>query len=79
MFGIVPLFGGLFIFGLMLSILSVLATIWVIYDVIVHNKKISDGMKALWIILALLFGIITAILYYFIGRNGNLDLFKRKK
>ena len=66
-------------FGTIIGILGVLAAIWVIYDVIVNNKRLSDGMKVLWIILALLLSIITAIVYYFIGRNGNLDLFKRKK
>jgi len=30
---------------------AVLAAIWVIYDVITNNKKLSDGMKVLWIIL----------------------------
>ncbi len=65
-------------FSTILGIVAVLAAIWVIYDVIVNNKKLSDGMKVLWIILALLFNIIAAIVYYFIGRNAKSDLFGRK-
>jgi len=61
-----------------LGIVAVLAAIYVIWDVIVNNKKLSDGMKVLWIVLALLFSIITAIVYYFVGRNAKSDLFKRK-
>lgn len=57
------------VFGTVVGIIAILAAIWVIYDVIVHNKKLSDGMKVLWIVLALFFSIITAIVYYFIGRS----------
>ena len=66
-------------FSGILGIVAVLAAIWVIYDVIVNNKKLSDGMKVLWIVCALLFSIITAIVYYFIGRNAKNDLFRGKK
>lgn len=64
--------------GTLLGILAVIAAVWVIYDVIANNKRLSDGMKVLWIILAILFSIITAIIYYFIGRNEKSDLFNRK-
>jgi prolipoprotein diacylglyceryltransferase len=60
----------------LLGIVAVLAAIWVIYDVLANNKKLSDGMKVLWIICAVLFSIITAIVYYFIGRNAKNDLFR---
>ncbi len=66
------------VFGTLLGIIAVLAAIWVIYDVIVHNKGLTDGMKILWIILAVFFNIITAIVYYFIGRNAKNDLFRGK-
>ncbi|MFA6089642.1 MAG: PLDc N-terminal domain-containing protein [Candidatus Woesearchaeota archaeon] len=62
-------------FKTILGIMAVLAAIWVIYDVIKNNKKLSDGMKLLWIILAILFNIITAVVYYFVGRNAKNDLF----
>ncbi len=65
------------LYGSIWGILAVLAAIWVIYDVIKYNKGLSDGMKVLWIVFAVLFSIITAIVYYFIGRNGQNDLFRR--
>lgn len=64
-------------FNTVLGIVAILAAIWVIYDVIVNNKKLSDGMKVLWILLALFFSIITAVVYYFIGRNKQNDFFAR--
>ena len=66
-------------YNIIFWILAVLAAIWVIYDVIVYNTRLSDGMKLLWILLAIFFNIITAIVYYFIGRDGKNDLFVRKK
>jgi len=45
-------------------IVGVLCAVWVIYDVLAVNKRMKTGMKVLWIILALLFSIITAIVYY---------------
>ncbi len=50
-----------------LWVVALVCAIWVIYDVLVNNKGLSAGMKAVWIICALLFSIITAIVYYFVG------------
>ncbi len=44
--------------------LGIASAIWVIYDVWTKNKSLSDGMKILWTVAALLFSIITAIIYY---------------
>ncbi len=66
------------IFGTILGVIAVIAAILVIYDVIVNNKRLSDGMKVLWVVLAVLFSIITAIIYYLWGRNQKNDLFKKK-
>jgi len=35
-------------------------------------------MKVLWVVCAVLFSIITAIVYYLVGRNAKSDLFKAK-
>lgn len=48
-----------------LGIVALACAIWVIYDVLANQKKMSTGMKILWIVLALFFSIITAIIYYF--------------
>ena len=46
-----------------------LCAIWVIYDVLVNNKGLTTGMKLIWIICAVLFSIITAIVYYFVAKK----------
>jgi len=56
-------------FGGIIGIIALVCAVWVIYDVLVNNKKLSEGMKVLWIVCALLFSIITAIIYYLISRN----------
>ncbi len=65
------------VLGTILGIIAIIAAIWVIYDVLVNNKGLSDGMKVLWIVCAVLFSIITAIIYYLFGRNQKNDLFKK--
>lgn len=67
------LFGGI---GGLIWVIALLAAIWVIYDVLVNNKRLSDGMKVLWIVCALVFSIITAVIYYLVGRNSKNDLFR---
>jgi membrane protein DedA with SNARE-associated domain len=62
--------------GSVIWVIAVICAIWVIYDVIVNNKRLSDGMKVFWIILAVLFSIITAIIYFLVGRDSKNDLFR---
>jgi hypothetical protein len=66
-------------FGAIIGIIAVIAAIWVIYDVLVNNKRLSDGMKVFWIVFAVIFSIITAIIYYLIGRNSDNDLFSKNR
>lgn len=56
---------GSLIFGL----LGLASAAWVLYDVFTVNKKLNIGMKLLWAALALLFSIITAIVYYFMYKK----------
>ena len=65
------------VYETIIGVLALVAAIWVIYDVLMVNKRLSDGMKIIWIILAIFFSIITAIIYYLIGRDNKLDLFKK--
>jgi uncharacterized membrane protein len=67
------------IFGTILGLISLIAAIWVIYDILVNNKKLSDGMKVLWVVCAILFSIITAGIYYLVGRNNQNDLFRKNR
>ena len=65
------------VFGTIIGIIAIIAAILVIYDVIVNNKRLSDGMKVLWIVCAIFFSIITGVIYYLIGRNNQNDLFRK--
>lgn len=67
------------ILGPILGIVAIIAAVWVIYDVLVNNKRLSDGMKVFWIMFAIIFSIITAIIYYLVGRNQRNDLFKQNR
>lgn len=46
------------------GIVALICAIWVIYDVWVKQKKMSGGSKIVWTIFAIIFNIITAIVYY---------------
>ena len=48
-----------------IGIIAVICAIWVIYDVWTRQKKMSSGNKVIWTVLAIIFSIITAIVYYF--------------
>ena len=57
------------LFGNLIGIIALLCAVWVIYDVLAKNKSLSTMAKIIWIVCALLFNIVTAIVYFFIGRN----------
>ncbi|MCB9362821.1 PLDc N-terminal domain-containing protein [Candidatus Woesearchaeota archaeon] len=52
-----------------IGLIGLACAIWVIYDVWVKNKGLSTVMKVVWTVLAVFFSILTAIVYYFIGRK----------
>ena len=45
--------------------IGIICAIYVIYDVWAVQKKMSAGSKLIWTIFALIFNVITAIVYYF--------------
>ena len=49
-----------------LGLVALIAAIWVIYDVLTYHKKFSTEKKVIWIVCAVLFSIITAIIYYLV-------------
>ncbi|MCK9596834.1 PLDc N-terminal domain-containing protein [Candidatus Pacearchaeota archaeon] len=55
-------------FGSLMGLVALVAAIWVIYEV-VKNKKLNSTEKLIWIVCAILFSIITAIVYFFIGKK----------
>jgi hypothetical protein len=55
--------------GTIIGIVAVICAVWIIYDIVVNNKGMNQTTKIIWIVCAVLFSIITAIVYYFIGRK----------
>lgn len=55
--------------GNVFGLIALVCAIWVIYDVWAKNKSATTGIKVVWTIAALFFSIITAIIYYFVGRK----------
>ena len=55
--------------GTLLSIVALICAVWVIFDILTENKRLSTGVKVLWIVFAILFSIITAIVYYFVYKS----------
>jgi prolipoprotein diacylglyceryltransferase len=51
------------------GIIAFICAVWVIYDIVTNQKKMNDTHKLIWIIAAIVFSIITAIVYYFIVKN----------
>lgn len=56
-------------FGSIMGIVALVCAIWVIYDILAKNKRLSPTAKLVWIICAVLFSIITAIVYYLVGKK----------
>ena len=46
------------VYGTLLGIVAIICAIWVIYDVLVNNRRLSDGMKIIWIICAVIVGVL---------------------
>lgn len=55
--------------GGIIGIIALILAIWVIVDVLTKQKRMRNGEKAVWIILAVFFSIITAIVYYFMRKK----------
>ncbi len=56
-------------FGGILWLLGIVCAILVIVDVFTKQKKMSVEKKVLWTVFAVLFSIITAIVYYFVVKK----------
>ena len=49
--------------------IAVACAVWVIYDVWAKNKSLSDNAKIIWTISAVVFSVLTAVVYFFIGKE----------
>jgi len=56
-------------YGNIIGLIALAAAIWVIYDVLTYQKAFSQNKKILWIIMAIIFSIPAAILYYLIEKR----------
>jgi hypothetical protein len=52
-----------------LGVIGLICAIWVIYDIVVNQKKLKTVHKVIWIVCAIFFSIITAIVYYFVVKK----------
>jgi len=52
-----------------LYVVGIVCAVWVIYDVLVNNKRLPTVLKIIWVVLAVLFSIITAIVYSIIYKR----------
>ena len=50
---------------------AVVAMVWVIYDILVYQKRMKDLQKILWIAGAIVFSLLTAILYFIFIKKGK--------
>jgi len=50
-------------------IIAIICAVWVIYDVWAVNNKYGTGGKVIWSIFALLFSVVTAVVYFFVGKK----------
>ena len=52
-----------------LGVVALVCMIWVIYEVVAVNRRLSNLAKVIWIVCAIFFSIITAIVYYFVEKR----------
>lgn len=57
------------VFGGIGGLIALICAIWVIYDVWAKQRGMDTVMKVVWTIAALVFSIITAIVYYFVVKR----------
>ena len=53
----------------LIGLIALICAVWVIYDVVAVQKNMSNGKKVLIIVLAILFSIITAIVYFLLFKK----------
>jgi hypothetical protein len=56
-------------FGSIIGLIALICAIWVIYDVLVKQRGMKDVHKIIWIVCAIVFSIITAVIYYLVVKQ----------
>ena len=57
------------IFSWIIGVIALICAVWVIVDILNNQKKMDGTQKIIWVICAILFSILTAIVYYFVVKN----------
>ena len=55
--------------NVLLKFVVLVSALWVIYDVWSINKKLNQSAKLFWTVLALLFSVLTAVVYFFMFKK----------
>ncbi|WP_440955632.1 PLDc N-terminal domain-containing protein [Methanosarcina sp. Mfa9] len=54
-----------------LGILSFISLLWVSYDVLTQKKGFSNMLMTIWMIAAVISGVLYAIAFYLFGKGQN--------
>ncbi len=54
---------------MILGLVGLACAVWVISDVWMVNRRLSPEMKLLWTVLALVFSILSAVVYYVVYKK----------
>ncbi|MCQ1535721.1 hypothetical protein FTO70_08525 [Methanosarcina sp. KYL-1] len=54
-----------------LGIFSFISLLWVTYNILTQKKSLSNMLMTIWIIAAIISGVLYAIAFYFFGRRQN--------
>lgn len=57
--------------GGIVGVIALICAVWVIYDVLIVQRRMPDLHKILWVIAALIFNILTAVVYFLIVKKGK--------
>jgi hypothetical protein len=57
--------------GKIIWLAGIICAVWVIYDVWSKNTRLSETNKIIWTVFAILFSILTAIVYYVTQKMNN--------
>jgi len=59
--------------GNLIWLIGTICAVWVIYDVWSKNTRLSEKNKIIWTVCAIIFNIISAIVYYVLHKMKSSD------
>ena len=61
------------IVGSIVGLIGLICAIWVIYDVWANQRGLDTVMRIVWTIAAIVFSIITAIVYFLVVKRSSAN------